>query len=73
MSVWKMTTSTPGSASLADMASLMAYMQHTDEQYSLLQRFLSRLPTHWRKATRRTGRPSEGRSSRPSVGPPGER
>ena len=47
--MWNMVTSKPGECSFAIMASLMAYMQHTAEQYPM-PRFLSLEPTHWMKA-----------------------
>ena len=58
--------------SLAITACLTAYMQQTEEQYALPQRFWSRLPTHWSQAMLRGGVPAaflarrlEGRSRWP--------
>ena len=55
--------------SLAIMASLMAYMQHTDEQYPLPHRLVSREPTHWSQAIFFGSVWSEGRTRCPMVGP----
>jgi hypothetical protein len=55
-------------------ASLMAYMQHTEEQWALSHLFMSREPTHWNQAIFWGSRPSlERRLTWPAVGPEAER
>ena len=58
------------SCSLAMIASFVAYMQQTAEQYGCSW---SRLPTHWMKAIFRGTFPSDGRFTWPMVGPEAER
>jgi hypothetical protein len=58
-------TSSP-SRCFASIASLVAYMQQIDEQYVVRW---SREPTHCSQAMERGGRPSDGRVTRPSLGP----
>ena len=57
-----------GSCSRVTMACLVAAMQHTAEHQSRPPR-RSRLPMHWIHATLRGTSPSEGRWTRPPVGP----
>ena len=52
------------------IASFVAYMQQTDEQYSFV---LSLLPTHWSHATFLGTLPSDGRRTMLEVGPVAER
>ena len=52
------------------IASFVAYMQQTEEQYSFT---LSLLPTHWSQATFFGILPSEGRMTMLQVGPVAER
>ena len=55
---------------LATTASLIAYMQHTEEQWALSQRLRSREPTHWNQAIFLGSRPSlDRRLTWPWVGP----
>ena len=57
--------------SLAIMASLMAYMQQTAEQYPFPQWVDSLEPTHWSQAIFLGSFSSEGRTRCPMVGPGG--
>jgi hypothetical protein len=67
MSMKKMAVSSSVSlCSLAITACLLAYMQHTDEQYPLSQALRSRDPTHWIQAIFLGGWSSEGRTRWPS-------
>ncbi len=60
--------------SLAITASLMAYMQHTEEQCELSHLFMSREPTHWNQAIFFGSRWSlDRRCTWPWVGPEAER
>ena len=59
----------PCACSLAIMASFMAYMQQTDEQYPLPHWLLSREPMHCSQAMRLGSRSSASRLRCPMVGP----
>ena len=74
MSMKKTAQSRPLPAcSLAITASLMAYMQQTEEQYALSHLFMSREPTHWNQAIFLGSRPSlDSRLTCPAVGPEAE-
>jgi len=62
----KMWHSAPGMRWIANIASLVAYIQQMDEQYALRW---SRDPTHCSQAIFFGACPSEGRITIPSVGP----
>jgi hypothetical protein len=74
MSMKKIDWESPPEECSADMtACLMAYMQHTLEQYPLSQAFWEREPTHCSQAIFLGSAWSDGRARWPRKGPEAER